>query len=52
MVREILSTFQYAYLPSLALVIFFSVLVAVSVWVYRPRSKEIYKRITHDALKD
>ena len=38
--------------PTIALVIFFSIMVAITLWVIRPHSKDVYDRISNDIIDD
>lgn len=49
-IKETLMNGDFGAFQTLALVLFFGVMVGVMLWINRPGSKEIYKHISLDAL--
>jgi len=51
LIRTSLLNGDFGIWQSLALVLFFSVMVGVMLWIFRPGTKEYYRQITDDVVK-
>lgn len=52
MKSEVLSKFTMTYLPAMGFVLFFCLFVGAVIWVFRPASKEFYKKMSKLPLED
>lgn len=52
MFKQVIAGMNLEILPTVALILFVSVFVGASIWVFRKKSKEIYHDISMNALND
>jgi cbb3-type cytochrome oxidase subunit 3 len=52
MKSEVLSRFTMMYLPVIGFFIFFCFFIGAVIWVFRPASKEFYKKMSKLPLED
>lgn len=52
MKSEVLAKFTMVYLPAIGFFLFFCLFVAAVIWVFRPASKDFYKKMSKLPLGD
>ncbi|MEH0861271.1 MULTISPECIES: cbb3-type cytochrome oxidase subunit 3 [Halobacteriovorax] len=52
MKTEAMQNMPWEWMPTLALLIFFTIFVAVLAWSHRPGSKKLYEEVANNALSD
>ena len=51
LVKDTLALGHFGVYQTSALVFFFAIMIAVSIWIYMPGAKDYYDRVASDALR-